>query len=75
MMNQTSGYLAFSQSKIDLFNEANHELTPEEIQEAIQLSGYTKQDKNFKATNTDSTRCKSFIVCRIYKWNSKSRLG
>lgn len=40
------GYLAFSQSKIDLFNEANHELSKEELDEAIQLSGYTKGDKS-----------------------------
>ncbi|MDF2426304.1 MAG: hypothetical protein OPY04_00005, partial [Nitrosopumilus sp.] len=45
-MNQNSGYLAFSQSKIDLFNEANHELSKEELDEAIQLSGYTKADKS-----------------------------
>lgn len=45
-MSQTSGYLAFSQSKIDLFNEANHELSKDELDEAIQLSGYTKGDKS-----------------------------
>jgi hypothetical protein len=44
-LTKNSGYLAFSQSKIDLFNEANHELTQDEIQEAIRLSGYTKRDK------------------------------
>jgi len=37
-----SGYLAFSQSKIDLFNEVNYELSQEDFDEALQLSGYTK---------------------------------
>ena len=41
-----SGYLAFSQTKIDLFNEINHELSKDEIDEAIQLSGYSKVDKS-----------------------------
>jgi len=45
-MSQTLGYVPFSQSKIDLFNEVNHELSKEEIQEAIQLSGYTEIDKS-----------------------------
>ena len=40
------GYLAFSQSKIDLFDEANHELSKDELDEAIKLSGYTKGDKS-----------------------------
>ncbi len=44
-MSKLSGYLAFSQSKIDLFDEANHELSKEELQEAVKLSGYTKGDK------------------------------
>jgi hypothetical protein len=44
-MNKLSGYLAFSQSKIDLFNEVNHELSKEELREAVKLSGYTKQEK------------------------------
>ncbi len=44
-MSKLSGYLAFSQSKIDLFNEVNHELSKEELQEAVKLSGYTKGDK------------------------------
>jgi len=45
LLNQTSGYLAFSQSKIDLFDEVNYELSQEDFDEAIQLSGYTKFDK------------------------------
>lgn len=45
LLNQTSGYLAFSQSKIDLFNEVNYELSQEDFDEALQLSGYTKFDK------------------------------
>lgn len=45
-MSDTRGYLAFSQSKIDLFNEINYKLSSDEIQEAVQLSGYTKIDKS-----------------------------
>jgi len=45
LLNQTSGYLAFSQSKIDLFDEVNYELSKEDKEEALRLSGYTKQDK------------------------------
>ena len=44
-MKSDSGYLAFSQSKIDLFNEVNYELSQEDFDEALQLSGYTKFDK------------------------------
>jgi len=44
-LSQILGYVPFSQSKIDLFNEVNHELSKDEIQEAVQLSGYTKIDK------------------------------
>ena len=46
LLNQELGYLAFSQSKIDLFNEVNHELSQDEINEAVKLSGYTKKDKS-----------------------------
>ena len=49
-MNETlqklSGYVPFSQSKIDLFDESNHELSKKELDEAIKLSGYTKKDKS-----------------------------
>ena len=45
-MSQSLGYLAFSQSKIDLFDEVNYELSKEDKDEAIQLSGYTKIDKS-----------------------------
>jgi hypothetical protein len=44
-MNQESGYLAFSQTKIDLFDEVNYELSKQELREAVSLSGYTKQEK------------------------------
>lgn len=44
-MSQTSGYLAFSQSKMDLFSEVNYELSTEDLQEAVKLSGYTQRDK------------------------------
>lgn len=51
-MSQTLGYVPFPQTKIsffqtklDLFNEANHELSKEELAEAVKLSGYTKKDK------------------------------
>jgi len=39
------GYPAFTQTKIDLFDEVNFELSKEELNEAISLSGYTKKDK------------------------------
>ena len=45
LMKSDSGYLAFSQSKIDLFNEVNYELSKDDFDEAIKLSGYTKFDK------------------------------
>jgi len=45
-MSQKSGYVPFSQSKIDLFDEVNYELSKEEKDEALQLSGYTKIDKS-----------------------------
>ena len=45
LLNQTSGYVPFSQSKIDLYNEVNYELSKEDFDEALQLSGYTKFDK------------------------------
>ena len=45
-MSQTLGYVPFSQSKIDLFNEVNYELSKEDKDEALQLSGYTKIDKS-----------------------------
>jgi len=45
-LSRISGYLAFSQSKIDLFNEVNYELSKDDLEEAIQLSGYTKIDKS-----------------------------
>ncbi len=38
-------YPAFTQTKIDLFDEVNFELSKEELNEAISLSGYTKKDK------------------------------
>ena len=40
------GYVPSSQTKIDLFDEVNYELSKEELQEAVQLSGYTKIDKS-----------------------------
>jgi len=44
-LSQTLRYVPFSQTKIDLFDEVNYELSKEELQEAIVLSGYTKKDK------------------------------
>lgn len=72
-MNQNSGYLAFSQSKIDLSNEANHELSKEELDEAIQLSGYTKPDKSKLrkqsefSTLTNTGRMWAMALAGIYK--------
>jgi len=45
LMKSDSGYLAFSQSKIDLFDEVNYDLSNEQKEEALRLSGYTKIDK------------------------------
>jgi len=50
-----SGYLASPQSKIDLFNEVNHELSQDEINEAVKLSGYTKKDKSILHEETKET--------------------
>jgi len=44
-LSQILGYVPFSQTKIDLFDEVNFELSSEEITEAIGLSGYAKKDK------------------------------
>lgn len=44
-MSQILGYVPFSQTKIDLFDELNFELSSEEMKEAIGLSGYSKKDK------------------------------
>jgi len=44
-MNQNSRYLAFSQSKIDLSNEVNYELSKDDLDEAVKLSSYTKGEK------------------------------
>jgi len=49
-----SGYLAFSQSKIDLSNETNYELSKNDLEEAVQLSGYTKGEKTQLNKQTDS---------------------
>jgi len=53
-LNQTLGYVPFSQSKIDLFNERNYELSKEELQEAVILSGYTKRDKKELTKESDT---------------------
>ena len=46
LLNQTSGYLAFSPSKIDLSDEVNYELSKDDKDEALQLYGYSKIDKS-----------------------------
>ncbi|RZD43722.1 MAG: hypothetical protein CXT78_07705 [Thaumarchaeota archaeon] len=46
LLSELSGYVPFSQSKIDLFDETNHELSKQELQEAVKLSGYTKKEKS-----------------------------
>jgi len=38
-------YPACTQTKIDLYDEVNYELSKDDLQEALQLSGYTKRDK------------------------------
>jgi len=68
-----SGYLAFSQSKIDLFYEVNHELSTQELQEAVQLSSYTKGDKTqltreIKPTELSNTgRIWAMVLAGIWK--------
>ncbi len=52
-MSQTLGYVPSSQTKIDLFNEANFLFSEQEIQEAISLSGYTKKDKTTLSKEID----------------------
>jgi len=39
------GKLAFSQTKIDLVDEVNFELSKKDLQEAVKLSGYTQKEK------------------------------
>jgi len=68
-----SGYLAFSQSKIDLFNEVNYELSKEDLKEALQLSGYTKIDKSKLKKESDGKpltstgRMWAFALAGIWK--------
>ncbi len=42
---QTLGYVPYSQTKIDFYDEANYELSKAELNEAVNLSGYTKKEK------------------------------
>jgi len=44
-MSQTLGYLASSQTKLDLFDEVNYELSKDDLEEAVKLSGYTQREK------------------------------
>ncbi len=44
-MSQTLGYVPYSQTKIDFYDEANYELSKQELNEAVNLSGYTKKEK------------------------------
>jgi len=55
-LKQFTGYLAFPQTKLDLFNEVNFELSKEELQEAVALSGYTKKDKLEVYKQVDTTK-------------------
>jgi len=52
-LSQILGYVPSPQTKLDLFNEVNFELSQEEIQEAISLSGYTKKDKTTLSKEID----------------------
>jgi len=62
-LSQTLGYvpspqtkISFSQTKLDLFDEVNFELSKEELHEAIALSGYTKKDKLEVTEQVDNTK-------------------
>ncbi len=56
-MSQTSGYVPSPQTKINwFFDEVNFELSKEELQEAITLSGYTKKDKLQVSKQVDTTK-------------------
>jgi len=55
-LKQITGYVPFSQTKIDLFDEVNHGLSKEELKEAITLSGYTKKDKLDVYKQADTTK-------------------
>jgi len=46
MSELVSGNLAYPQTKIELFDEVNYELSKDELQEAVKLSGYTKKEKS-----------------------------
>jgi len=60
-----SGYLAFSQSKIDLYNEVNYELSQEDFDEAINLSGYTKFDKTKLSEPKELTNTGRMWACAL----------
>ena len=64
-MKSDSGYLAFSQSKIDLYNEVNHELSKDDFDEAIKLSGYTKFDKAKLSEPTELTNTGRMWACAL----------
>jgi len=57
-LKQFTGYVPFPQTtKIDwFFDEANFELSKEELREAITLSGYTKKDKLQVSEQVDTTK-------------------
>lgn len=58
-MKQISGNLACPQTKIDLFDEVNFELSKQELQEAVKLSGYTKTDKQELTKEVDNKKLTS----------------
>jgi len=56
-LSQTSGYVPSPQTKINwFFDEVNFELSKEELQEAVVLSGYTKKDKLVINNQVDTTK-------------------
>ncbi len=67
-LDKLSGYVPFSQSKIDLFDEVNYELSKEDKDEALQLSGYTKIDKsklNKESEKKPSTNTGRMWACAL----------
>ena len=64
-MSQTLGYVPFSQTKIDLFDEINYELSKDDLDEAIQLSGYTKRDKKQLSEEKPLTNTGRMWACAL----------
>ena len=65
LLNQTSGYVPFSQTKIDLFDEVNYELSKKELREAVDLSGYTRREKLVVSETKQLTNTGRMWACAL----------